>query len=84
MKRHGFAGQPASHGISLTHRSHGSTGSRKPRRVIKGRKMAGHMGDRRVTTMNLLIVKIIDKNTIAVKGAIPGSNRSMVMINKIT
>src|SRR3546814_1902203 len=58
MKRHNFAGLRASHGVSISHRSHGSTGNNQdPGRVFKGKKMAGHMGDRRVTTQNLKIVR---------------------------
>lgn len=82
MKRHGFAGQPASHGISLAHRSLGSTGSRKPRRVMKGRKMAGRYGGHQVTLSGINVEKIIDKNTIVIKGSVPGSSGSFVIINK--
>ena len=82
MRRHGFSGQPASHGISVSHRSIGSTGSRKPRRVMKGRKMPGHYGNHQVTISGIKIIKIIDQNTITIKGSVPGSNGSLVIINK--
>src|SRR3546814_2972171 len=64
MKRHNFAGLRASHGVSISHRSHGSTGNNQdPGRVFKGKKMAGHMGDRRVTTQNLKIVSRSEEHT---------------------
>ena len=82
MKRHNFGGLRASHGVSISHRSHGSTGQRQdPGRVFKGKKMAGHMGDRRVTTQNLLVVKTDkDRGLIYVKGAVPGSAGSWVLL----
>jgi len=82
MKRHNFAGLRASHGVSVSHRSHGSTGnSQDPGRVFKGKKMAGHMGDRRVTSQNLVVVSIDeDRGLILVKGAVPGAEGSWVML----
>jgi large subunit ribosomal protein L3 len=82
MKRHNFAGLRASHGVSISHRSHGSTGNNQdPGRVFKGKKMAGHMGDRRVTTQNLQIVSIDeDRGLILVRGAVPGAEGSWVMV----
>lgn len=75
MKRHNFSGLEASHGVSVSHRSHGSTGNRTdPGKVFKNKKMAGHMGDERVTTQNLKIVDIdVDLKIIAVLGAVPGA-----------
>lgn len=83
MKRHNFAGLEASHGVSVSHRSHGSTGQRQdPGRVFKNKKMAGHMGDVRVTTQNLeVMVTQKDEGIIAVKGAVPGAEGSYVLIN---
>ena len=74
MKRHNFSGLRASHGVSLSHRSHGSTGNNQdPGRVWKGKKMAGHMGDVRVTTQNLVIVSTdAERGLILVRGAVPG------------
>ncbi len=82
MKRWNFAGLEASHGVSVSHRSHGSTGQRQdPGKVFKGKKMAGHMGVDKVTVKNLEVV-IIDKekSIIAVKGAIPGNSGNDVVI----
>src|SRR5499425_1017418 len=75
MKRWNFGGLRATHGVSLSHRSHGSTGQRQdPGKVFKGKKMAGHMGDVRVTTQNLKIVSVdADRGLILIKGAIPGA-----------
>lgn len=75
MKRHNFGGLRASHGVSVSHRSHGSTGNRQdPGKVFKGKKMAGHMGQVRVTQQNLEIVYIDNENnTLAVKGCVPGA-----------
>ncbi|OUS16245.1 50S ribosomal protein L3 [Rhodospirillales bacterium 47_12_T64] len=83
MKRHNFSGLRATHGVSVSHRSHGSTGnSQDPGKVFKGKKMAGHMGDRRVTTQNLEIVATDgDNGLILVKGAIPGSKGGWVYIS---
>lgn len=82
MKRHNFGGLRASHGVSISHRSHGSTGQRQdPGRVFKGKKMAGHMGDRRVTTQNLQVVSVDeDRGLILVKGAVPGAEGSWVTV----
>jgi large subunit ribosomal protein L3 len=82
MKRHGFHGLRASHGVSLTHRSGGSTGQRQdPGRVEKGKKMPGHMGARRVTTQNLKVVFVDqEKKLIGVKGAVPGHKDGYVFI----
>ena len=82
MKRHNFSGGRASHGASVSHRSHGSTGnSQDPGRVFKGKKMAGHMGARKVTKQNLKIIEIDDKNKLLViKGSIPGKRNSIVLI----
>lgn len=83
MKRHNFAGLEATHGVSVSHRSHGSTGQRQdPGRVFKGKKMAGHMGDRRVTTQNLLVMSAdADQGIILIRGAVPGSKGSYVLIS---
>ncbi len=82
MKRHNFGGLRASHGVSISHRSHGSTGQcQDPGRVFKGKKMAGHMGAARVTTQNLEVVKTdADRGLIMVKGAVPGSKGGWVTI----
>ena len=82
MKRHNFGGLRASHGVSISHRSHGSTGQcQDPGRVFKGKKMAGHMGAARVTIQNLEVVKTdSDRGLIMVKGAVPGSKGGWVTI----
>ena len=82
MKRHNFGGLRASHGVSISHRSHGSTGQcQDPGKVFKGKKMAGHMGAVRVTTQNLEVVKIdAGRGLIMVKGAVPGSKGGWVTI----
>lgn len=82
MKRHNFGGLEASHGVSISHRSHGSTGQRQdPGKVFKGKKMAGHMGDERVTVQNLKVVAVnADKGLIMVKGGVPGSDNSWVYV----
>ena len=82
MKRHNFAGLRASHGVSLSHRSHGSTGnSQDPGRVWKGKKMAGHLGDERVTTQNLVVVSTdADRGLILIRGAVPGADGGWVLI----
>ncbi len=82
MKRHNFAGLRASHGVSISHRSHGSTGQcQDPGKVFKGKKMAGHMGAARVTTQNLQVVRTdSDRGLIMVKGAVPGSKGGWVTI----
>jgi len=83
MKRHNFGGMRASHGVSVSHRAHGSTGnSQDPGRVWKGKKMAGQMGNVRVTTQNLTVVKLIeDENLILVQGAVPGSKNGIVLLS---
>ena len=82
MKRHNFGGLRASHGVSISHRSHGSTGQcQDPGRVFKGKKMAGHMGAAAVTTQNLQVVRTdADRGLIMVKGAVPGSKGGWVTI----
>ncbi len=82
MKRHNFSGLRASHGVSISHRSHGSTGQcQDPGKVFKGKKMAGHMGAARVTTQNLQVVRTdADRGLIMVKGAVPGSKGGWVTI----
>ncbi len=82
MKRHNFAGLEASHGVSISHRSHGSTGQRQdPGKVFKGKKMAGHMGNERVTVQNLKIADIdVANGLIMVKGGVPGCDNSWVYI----
>jgi large subunit ribosomal protein L3 len=82
MKRHNFGGLRASHGVSISHRSHGSTGnSQDPGKVFKGKKMAGHMGDVRVTTQNLLVVKTdAERGLIMVRGAVPGAKGGWVAL----
>ena len=82
MKRHNFGGLRASHGVSVSHRSHGSTGGRQdPGKVFKGKKMAGHMGDVRVTTQNLLVVKTDpERGLIMVRGAVPGAKGGWVAL----
>ncbi|SMX25443.1 50S ribosomal protein L3 [Boseongicola aestuarii] len=82
MKRWNFGGLRASHGVSVSHRSHGSTGQcQDPGRVFKGKKMAGHMGSARVTTQNLQVVRTdADRGLIMVKGAVPGSKGGWVTI----
>ncbi len=82
MKRHNFGGLRASHGVSISHRSHGSTGQNQdPGRVFKGKKMAGRMGNKKVTKQNLRIVEIDnDKNLILVKGSVPGKKNSIIYL----
>ncbi len=82
MKRHNFGGLRASHGVSASHRSHGSTGNcQDPGRVFKGKKMAGHMGNTKVTKQNLKIVDIdLDNNLMAIKGSVPGKRNTTVFI----
>lgn len=82
MKRYNFAGLEASHGVSISHRSHGSTGNRQdPGKVFKGKKMAGHMGATRVTVQNLKVVSVDpSKGLIMVKGAVPGTEDTWVRI----
>lgn len=82
MKRHNFSGLRATHGVSISHRSHGSTGQcQDPGKVFKGKKMAGHMGDARVTMQNLTVVKTDnERGLIMVKGAVPGSKGGWVLL----
>ena len=82
MKRHNFAGLEASHGVSISHRAHGSTGQRQdPGKVFKGKKMAGHLGAERVTVQNLKVVAIdAAKGLIMVKGGVPGSENTWVRV----
>ena len=82
MKRHNFGGLRASHGVSASHRSHGSTGNcQDPGRVFKGKKMAGQMGSKKVTKQNLKVVDIdTDNNLLVVKGSIPGKKNTIVFI----
>ncbi|SSC64906.1 50S ribosomal protein L3 [Ciceribacter selenitireducens] len=82
IKRHNFGGLRATHGVSVSHRSHGSTGSNQdPGRVWKGKRMAGHMGQTRVTTQNLEVVSTDeDRGLILVKGAVPGSKGSWIIV----
>ena len=84
MKRHNFAGLRASHGVSISHRAHGSTGQNQdPGKVFKGKKMAGHMGDKLRTIQNIEIIKTdTNNNLIYLKGSIPGSKNSEVIIKK--
>ena len=82
IKRHGFGGGRATHGNSLSHRSPGTIGQRQsPGRVFKGKKMAGHMGNERVTALNLDLVKIdLERNLLLVKGAVPGAANGDVIV----
>jgi large subunit ribosomal protein L3 len=83
MKRHRFAGLEASHGVSISHRSHGSTGGRQdPGKVWKGKKMAGHMGDVRVTAQNLTVVSTdVERGLIMLKGCVPGNKGGYVLVS---
>ena len=82
MKRHNFKGGRASHGVSVSHRAHGSTGnSQDPGRVFKGKKMAGHMGAKKVTKQNLRIINVDkDNKLISIKGSVPGKKNTVVLI----
>ena len=82
MKRHNFGGLRASHGVSISHRSHGSTGQNQdPGKVFKGKNMAGHMGAKKVTKQNLRIVEIDQENNLLViKGSIPGKKNSTIFV----
>lgn len=84
MKRHNFSGLRATHGVSVSHRSHGSTGQRQdPGKVFKGKKMAGHMGDKIRTKQNIEIIKSdVDNNLLFLKGSIPGSKNTEVLVKK--
>ena len=84
VKRWGFAGQPATRGTKREHRTLGSTGSRYPQRVIKGKKMPGRMGGERVTVKNLKVIKIDkENNLLAVEGAVPGRKGTLLEIKKL-
>ena len=82
MKRHNFGGLRATHGVSISHRSHGSTGQRQdPGKVFKGKKMAGHMGDKVRTMQNIEIIKTdLENELLYLKGSIPGSKNSEVLV----
>ena len=82
MKRWNFGGLRATHGVSVSHRSHGSTGQRQdPCKVFKGKKMAGHLGQEVITTQNLTVVRVdVERGLIMVKGSVPGSEGSYVKI----
>jgi len=82
MKRHNFGGLRATHGVSVSHRSHGSVGQcQDPGKIFKGKKMAGHMGSARVTTQNLQVVRTdTDRGLIMIKGAVPGSKGNWVTV----
>lgn len=82
MKRHNFGGLRASHGVSISHRAHGSTGQcQDPGKVFKGKKMAGQMGNERVTTQNLKVVKTdVDRGLIMIEGSVPGSKGGWIMV----
>ena len=84
MKRWNFGGLRASHGVSVSHRSHGSTGQRQdPGKVFKGKKMAGHMGDKLRTMLNLEVIKSdLENNLLYLKGSIPGSKNSTVLLRE--
>ena len=84
MKRHNFGGLRATHGVSISHRSHGSTGQRQdPGKVFKGKKMAGHMGDKMRTMQNIEVVKTdIENELLYLKGSIPGSKNSEILVQK--
>ena len=84
MKRHNFGGLRATHGVSVSHRSHGSTGQRQdPGKVFKGKKMAGHMGDRLRTMQNIEIIRAdLDNELLYLKGSIPGSKNSEILVKK--
>ena len=84
MKRHNFSGLRASHGVSISHRAHGSTGQNQdPGKVFKGKKMAGHMGDKLRTMQNIEIIKTdAENNLMYLKGSIPGSKNSDVLVKK--
>ena len=83
MKRHNFAGLEASHGVSISHRSHGSTGnSQDPGKVWKGKKMAGHLGAARSTTQNLEVVSTdVERGLLLIRGAVPGSKGGFVLVS---
>ena len=82
MKRHNFGGLRATHGVSISHRSHGSTGGRQdPGKVFKNKKMAGHLGAERVTTQNLKVVRTdVERGLILVEGSVPGANGGWILV----
>ena len=82
MKRHNFSGNRATHGVSISHRSHGSTGQcQDPGKVFKGKKMAGRLGNKKITTQNLLVLKVdTENNLLIVKGSVPGHKGCMVRV----
>ena len=82
MKRHNFGGLRASHGVSISHRSHGSTGQNQdPGKVFKGKKMAGHMGATKVTIQNLKVVEVDTENSLLIiKGSVPGKKNSTIIV----
>ncbi|MCE2575059.1 50S ribosomal protein L3 [Komagataeibacter sp. FNDCR2] len=82
MKRWNFAGLEATHGVSISHRSHGSTGNRQdPGKVFKNKKMAGHLGSERVTTLNLEVAAVdAEKNLIMIRGSVPGGKNEVVLV----
>ena len=82
MKRHNFGGLRASHGVSISHRSHGSTGQNQdPGKVFKGKKMAGHMGAKNVTIQNLKVIDVdTENNLLIIKGSVPGKKNSTIII----
>jgi large subunit ribosomal protein L3 len=82
MKRWNFAGLEASHGVSVSHRSHGSTGNRQdPGKTFKNKKMAGHLGSERITTQNLVVAgHDLEKGLLLIKGAVPGSKGTYVLV----
>ena len=84
MKRHNFGGLRATHGVSISHRSHGSTGQRQdPGKVFKGKKMAGHMGDKLRTMQNIEVIKTdLENELLYLKGSIPGSKNSEILVRK--
>ena len=84
MKRHNFGGLRATHGVSISHRSHGSTGQRQdPGKVFKGKKMAGHMGDKLRTMQNIEIIKTdLENELLYLKGSIPGSKNTTVVLRE--
>ncbi len=84
MKRHNFGGLRATHGVSISHRSHGSTGQRQdPGKVFKGKKMAGHMGDKLRTMQNIEIIKAdLENELLYLKGSIPGAKNSEILVKK--
>jgi large subunit ribosomal protein L3 len=83
MKRWNFGGLRATHGVSVSHRSHGSTGQRQdPGKVFKGKKMAGHLGSEQVTTQNLKVVAVdLEDHLILIEGAVPGADGSWILVS---